>query len=67
MAVHGTLSLRLRKGVKGQVNGGTVFEDPALLLGEEFVRVSEDTDEGALNTCYDWAGIDNVRAISQKD
>ena len=68
MPVHGTLSRKLRKGVKIQINEGTVYESAVLFLGEEFVRVTEDTqDGGAVNTYYDWAKIDSIRTISPSD
>ena len=68
MPVHGTLSRKLRKGVKIQINEGTVYESAVLFLGEEFVRVTEDgQDGGAVNTYYDWAKIDNLRTISPKE
>ena len=38
--VHGTLSRKLRKGVKIQINEGKIHEAATLFLGDEFVRVT---------------------------
>ena len=38
--VHGTLSRKLRKGVKIQINEGKIYEAATLFLGDEFVRVT---------------------------
>ena len=36
MPVHGTLSRKLRKDIRLQVNEGAVYEGATLFLGEEF-------------------------------
>ncbi len=68
MPVHGTLSRKLRKGVKIQINEGAVYESAVLFLGEEFVRVTEEAADGdAVNNYYDCAKIDNIRTYSPKE
>jgi len=44
MPLHGSLSRKLRKGIKIQVNEGKIYEDAVLFLGEEFVRFSEENE-----------------------
>ena len=61
--VEGTMSRKLRKGIKIQVNEGTVYEDATLFLGEEFVRVTCVLDGSTVNTYYDWEKIASVRTI----
>lgn len=61
--VQGTMSRKLRKDVKIQVNEGEVYEGATLFLGEEFVRVTCTKDGAALNTYYDWERIASVRTI----
>lgn len=61
--VQGTMSRKLRKDVKIQVNGGDVYEGATLFLGEEFVRVTATMDGGMVNTYYDWETISSVRTI----
>lgn len=61
--VEGTMSRKLRKGIKIQVNEGTVYEDATLFLGEEFVRVTCVVDGSTVNTYYDWEKIISVRTI----
>lgn len=63
MPVHGTMSRKLRKDIKLQVNGGDVYEGAVLFLGEEFIRVTGKTAAGVENTYYDWEGIASVRTI----
>ena len=46
MPVHGTLSRKLRKGIRLQVNEGAVYEGTTLFLGEEFIRITFYTYSG---------------------
>jgi hypothetical protein len=67
MPVHGTMSRRLRKGVKIQLNEGKVYEEAVLFLGE-FVRITETEKNGSsVNTYYDWDKISSVRTYSPKE
>ncbi|WP_300161772.1 hypothetical protein [Solidesulfovibrio sp.] len=63
--VHGTLSRKLRKGVKIQVNDGNVFEGATLFLGDEFVRVTVKVGEETRNTYYAWDKICCVTTIGK--
>ena len=38
MPLHGSLSRKLRKGIKVQVNEGKIYAEATLFLGEEFLR-----------------------------
>lgn len=68
MPVHGTMSRKLRKGVKVQINEGKVYESAVLFLGEQFVRVTEeDGKKGCINSYYDWSAIAAVRTYSPKE
>jgi hypothetical protein len=61
--VQGTMSRKLRKDVKIQVNEGEVYEEATLFLGEEFVRVTCVKDGLNINTYYDWEKIASVRTL----
>ncbi|MFZ5763018.1 MAG: hypothetical protein ACOY8P_08850 [Thermodesulfobacteriota bacterium] len=67
MPVHGTMSRKLRKGVKVQLNEGKIYEEAVLFLGE-FVRITETEKNGTnVNTYYDWDRIASVRTYSPKE
>lgn len=68
MPLHGSLSRKLRKGIKVQVNEGKIYAEATLFLGEEFLRISEEENAiGAINTYYDWQMVASVRTYSEKD
>lgn len=67
MPLHGSLSRKLRKGIKVQVNEGKIYAEATLFPGEEFLRVSEEDTSGAINTYYDWKMVASVRTYSEKD
>jgi hypothetical protein len=64
MPVHGTLSRKLRKDIKLQINEAKIYESAVFFLGEEFVRVTETAAEHVTNTYYDWDKIISVRTIA---
>ncbi|MBC8414727.1 MAG: hypothetical protein ISR96_03640 [Nitrospira sp.] len=65
MPVHGTMSRKLRKGLSLQINEGKVLEKAVIFIGEEFLRITEETTENrAVNSYYDWSGIITIRTIS---
>jgi hypothetical protein len=64
MPVHGTLSRKIRKGVKIQVNEGKTYESAVLFLGDGFIRVTEQKEKEAINTYYGWDKIDSIRTLS---
>lgn len=41
MPVHGSLSRKLRRGLRVQINEGKIYSEATLFLGEEFLRISE--------------------------
>jgi hypothetical protein len=65
MPVHGTLSRKLRKDVKIQINEGKIYEDAVIFLGEEFARVTEKAGGEAVNTYYDWDKIACIRTYGK--
>jgi hypothetical protein len=68
MPLQGTLSRKLRKGVKIQVNEGKVYSEAILFLGEEFVRFTEEDESGqSINTYFDWSKIESIRTFSPKE
>ncbi len=67
MPKHGTLSRKLRKGVKVQINEGRIYESAVIFLGENFVRFTEEESGSAVNTYYDWSHIGSVRTYSAKE
>ena len=67
MPVHGTMSRKLRKGVKLQIDEGRVYEAAVLFLGDTFVRMTETIDGGSVNTYYDMAAIRAIRTYSTNE
>jgi hypothetical protein len=67
MPVHGTLSRKLRKGLKIQINEGKVYELATLFLGEEFLRVTEKSGKESINTYYGWEKLTCVRTIGETE
>jgi len=63
MPVHGTLSRKLRKGIKIQVNEGKIYELATVFLGEDFLRVTEKSGKEMVNTYYSWEKLVCVRTI----
>ena len=64
MPLHGTLSRKLRKGLKLQINEGRVSEGAVLFLGAEFIRITEKEGPLTLNTYYSWEGVNSIRTFS---
>jgi len=68
MPVHGTLSRKLRKGIKIQVNEGKVYANATLYMGEDFLRISEEEGTGeAINSYYDWKMVASVRTLCDSE
>jgi hypothetical protein len=67
MPVHGTLSRKIRKDVKLQVNEGKVYENAVLFLGEGFIRITEQKDKEAINTYYSWEKVASIRTLSKAE
>ena len=67
MPVHGTLSRKIRKDVKLQVNEGSIYESAVLFLGDAFIRITEQKDKEAINTYYGWDNISSIRTLSKAE
>lgn len=67
MPVHGTLSRRTRKDVSVQINEGKVYENAVFFLGDGFIRITEQTDDQAINTYYGWDMIASIRTYGKND
>ena len=68
MPVHGTMSRKLRKGVRLQINEGKIYEGAVLFIGEKFVRLTEKDQNGEnINTYHDLNKILSIRTYSLKD
>lgn len=65
MPVHGTLSRKIRKDVKIQVNEGKVYESAVLFLGDGFIRITEQKEKDAINTYYAWDKIVSIRTLGK--
>ncbi|MBN2711867.1 MAG: hypothetical protein JXR97_05440 [Planctomycetes bacterium] len=61
--LHGTMSRKLRKGVKLQVNGGQIFENAQIFIGD-FVRFTMIDGEASINSYYDLEKIISITTIS---
>jgi len=63
--LHGTMSRKLRKGVKLQINEGKVYEKAVIFISDKFVRLTEsDSKTGNLNTYVALDGITSIRTYS---
>jgi hypothetical protein len=68
MPLHGTMSRKLRKGMRLQINEGKVYEAAVLFLNEKFVRLTETEADGtAVNTYYDLEKITSIRTLSPNE
>ena len=68
MPLHGTMSRKLRKGMRLQINEGKIYEEAVLFLNEKFIRLTEtEKDQAAVNTYYDMEKIASVRTLSPGD
>ena len=68
MPLHGTMSRKLRKGLRLQINDGRVYEAAVLFLNEKFVRLSDSDGNGTTsNTYYDLDKIVSIRTLSPAD
>jgi hypothetical protein len=68
MPLHGTMSRKLRKGLRLQINDGKIYEAAVLFLNEKFVRLTETEPDGTtVNTYYDLDKIESIRTLSSGD
>ena len=64
MPVHGTMSRKLRKGVKLQINESKIYESATIFLSEKFVRLTEEAGGENINTYFDMHKIFSIRTYS---
>jgi hypothetical protein len=65
--IQGTLSRKLRKGVKLKVNDSTVYSDVSVFINEYFVRFIGKGENGeTVNTYYDLHKISSLSTISSE-
>jgi hypothetical protein len=63
--VHGTMSRKLRKGVKVQVNSDIVISDAQIFISDTFVRFTFNEVEKTVNNLYyDLSKIVSIHTIS---
>ena len=66
--LHGTMSRKIRKGVKLQINEGKIYEDAVLFISDLFLRVTEESKDGtSVNTYYDMKAVASIRTYSSKE
>ncbi|NTU97284.1 MAG: hypothetical protein HGA62_05640 [Chlorobiaceae bacterium] len=65
--LHGTMSRKIRKGVRLQLNEGKIYEDAVLFISDLFLRVTEDEEGIAINTYYGTDSIASIRTYSNKE
>jgi hypothetical protein len=66
--LHGTMSRKIRKGVKLQINEGKIYENAVLFISELFLRITEDgKGDESINTYYDINVIASIRTYSIKE
>lgn len=63
--LHGTMSRKLRKGVKLKINSDTEFDDAVIFIGDVFVRLTQNRPDGSmLNMYYDLDKIVSITTLS---
>ncbi len=63
--LHGTMSRKLRKGVRLQINEGKIYEKAVIFIGDKFVRLTEnDAAEGNINSYFELERISSIRTYS---
>ena len=65
--VHGTMSRKLRKGVKLQVNNGILLQDAQIFISDSFVRFTFKDNQDTNNIYYDSNQITSIRTISTEE
>lgn len=65
--LHGTMSRKLRKGVRLQINE-RIYEDAVIFIGEKFIRLTQnETPEGNINSYYDLNYITAITTYSKPE
>ena len=64
--LHGTMSRKIRKGVKLKINNEVTFADAQLFVGDTFVRLTQNDSGGSVtNVYYDLNKIVSIATISE--
>ena len=68
MPLHGTMSRKLRKGVRLQINNENIYEHAVIFISDKFIRLTQnETPEGNINTYYDLDHIVAMTTYSQPE
>ena len=63
--LHGTMSRKIRKGVKLKINNDIEFDEAQIFIGDTFVRLTQNGKDGTmLNIYYDLEKIVSITTIS---
>ncbi len=63
--LHGTMSRKIRKGVKLKINNEMEFDEAQLFIGDTFVRLTQNgSDGGMTNVYYDLDKIISIMTVS---
>lgn len=66
--LHGTMSRKLRKGVRLQIGEGKIYSQAVIFIGDKFVRLTEsDPKEGSINSYFELESITSIRTYSKED
>lgn len=66
--LHGTMSRKLRKGVRLQIGEGKIYTQAVIFIGDKFVRMTaNDPQDGNVNSYYDLDSINSIRTYSQEE
>ena len=64
--LHGTMSRKLRKGVKLKINNEEIFDDAQIFIGDTFVRLTQNGSDGIMtNIYYDLDKIVSIMTVSE--
>ncbi len=65
--IHGTMSRKLRKGVKLQVNNNVIYSEASIFINDNFLRFVVKGDHNEMvNTYYDLRKISSLATISEE-
>jgi hypothetical protein len=66
--LHGTMSRKLRKGVRLQIGEDKIYTQAVIFIGDKFVRMTaNDPQDGNVNSYYDLDSINSIRTYSQEE
>lgn len=66
--LHGTMSRKIRKGVKLKINNEMEFDQAQIFIGDTFVRLTQNSSAGEMtNVYYDLDKIVSITTISEKE